>query len=78
VDVPGASADAKAAQKKVFQPLAGHWWTSLDVLGGLQMAPRAGFQLHRKFLSEQVVQTASELDTPSDTPRIHALCPGVF
>jgi hypothetical protein len=37
------------------------------------MAPRAGFQFHRKFLSEQVVQTSSELSTPSDTPRRHAL-----
>ena len=42
------------------------------------MAPRAGFQIARKLLSERVAQTSNELDTPSDTPRIHALRSGVF
>jgi len=37
------------------------------------MAPRAGFQFHRKFLSEQVVQTASELGTPT-IPHAYTRC----
>jgi hypothetical protein len=37
------------------------------------MAPRAGFELHRKLLSERMGQGFNELNTPSDTPRPHAL-----
>ena len=50
----------------------------MDADGRPWMAPRAGFELQRKFLSKQVVQTSNELDTPRDTPRIHALRSGVF
>jgi hypothetical protein len=53
--------------------VTGCLWTSLEVPGRPQMAPRAGFQIARKLLSERVAQTSNELDTPSDTPRIHAL-----
>ena len=77
-DVPGTSEDANRLRKPKLQPLAGCLWTLLDVYGRSRMAPRAGFEVSRKFLSEQVAQTSNELDTPSDTPRIHALRSGVF
>jgi hypothetical protein len=37
------------------------------------MAPRAGFEVGRKFLSAQIVATLDDLDTPSDTPRVASL-----
>src|SRR6185369_11452587 len=59
--------------KPSLRAFAGCLWTSLEVPGRPWMAPRAGFQIARKLLSERVAQTSNELDTPSDTPRIHAL-----
>lgn len=37
------------------------------------MAPRAGFESERKFLSAHVVPRSEELDTPSDTPPLARL-----
>jgi hypothetical protein len=37
------------------------------------MAPRAGFEVDRKFLSAQGARTSRELSTPSDTPRYKLL-----
>jgi hypothetical protein len=37
------------------------------------MAPRAGFEVERKVLSEQVARASSEASTSSDTPRLRAL-----
>jgi len=48
-----------------------HWlqlWKSVDVYGRLWMAPRAGFQMHRKCMKDKRWMTAHLCDTPSDTP----------
>ena len=37
------------------------------------MAPRAGFEVDRKFLSARAVQASNKLNTPSDTPRTWSL-----
>jgi hypothetical protein len=37
------------------------------------MAPRAGFEVHRKSLSEQAVWLRDKVDTPTDTPRFSTL-----
>jgi hypothetical protein len=49
---------------------------SVDVLGVYGrpwMAPRAGFEVSRKFLSALIVPPLDEQNTPSDTPSTASL-----
>ena len=41
----------------------------MDVPGSLWMAPRAGVEVGRKFLTALIARTLDELNTPKRTPR---------
>jgi hypothetical protein len=47
---------------------AGRLWTCADVYGRVWMAPRAGFEVARKFLSAHAATCVVELNTPVRTP----------
>jgi hypothetical protein len=69
VDLGGGSWTTRAPIDMRLQPAR---WMSLDVYGPW-MAPRAGFEADRKFLSGVASEAQVTCDTPSDTPRIASL-----
>ena len=56
-----------------LQPIAGCLWTLVDVYGRLWMAPRAGFEVRRKWLNGHLPAGSRWSRYPGDTPRPSAL-----